>query len=261
MRRRGAAVVAVVALVALARGVSQRGPHLRGADPRRGRAAERPTTTVDARGETSWARASTAGTRDLDTAPTTGVDPSTREPMARSRALRDAARRGTPEAVRWLAERASEGAMSAHAAAALGEVADPRAVDELARVALDAGEVAVRAQAIRALTASGGRAYATDLAALVRDVAQPARVRVEAALALSRFADGSTAAPLAAALEQLVADHTPVAEQLRVSIVLALGTLDADDARVALEQHARRSLSQVERAMVRHALDRTRVAD
>jgi hypothetical protein len=112
-------------------------------------------------------------------------------PDARDRVLADAVRIGGPEIVRWLAQLAMTDPAGARAATALGTIADPRAAAQLLRLARSDASPLVRANAVRALGASGGRADAVALAALVEDPAQPARVREEAADAIARIGERS----------------------------------------------------------------------
>lgn len=180
--------------------------------------------------------------------------------VVRERTLAAAALLGTPEAAAWLATVAeSDARLGAHAGAALGTMTDPRAVPELRRLA-SGGPVIVRANAIRALGATGDRESADVLGVLVADASQPLRVRQEAALAVGRLGDASIVDRLVAALESASNESTPDAEQFRISLIQALGDVATPGARAALATHARRRLSTVERAFTERALA-TRPAD
>jgi HEAT repeat protein len=90
------------------------------------------------------------------------------------------------------------------------------------------------------------------LGAMVGDPALPLRVRQEAALALATVGNDSVVPALAAALEAAAADAG--GEQLRISIIQALGGIGSAEARLALGRHAARKLSKTERAFMDQAL-------
>lgn len=181
--------------------------------------------------------------------------PARPDAITRAREFLTVAREGTPESAAWLADAAgTNDGLGALAAAALGSIADHRAVPELARLAVDDGLVIVRANAIRALARSGGREHAGDLGVLVRDPSQPARVRQEAALALADLGDDGVVSDLVA---ELARDASPQAEQLRIAIVQALGAIGTESARVALGRHATRQLSALERLFTERAIARS----
>jgi HEAT repeat protein len=128
----------------------------------------------------------------------------------------------------------------------LGAVDDPAATATLASLAAAPGSVLVRANAARALGSVGGSEEAMMLANVVSSDA-PLRVRQEAALALARIGGRDQVPQLVSALNE------SQDEQLRISIIQALGALDEPLAREAITAHANRSLSPAERAFVRQA--------
>lgn len=179
--------------------------------------------------------------------------------LERERLLREAATLGTPDAARWLADvAATDEPLAAHAGAALGSIADPRAAAELAQVASSNAPVLVRANAVRALGRSGSPEQTEALTDLVRRPDQPLRVRQEAALALGALGDPSAVPALVAALDAVAADTSPEGEQLRISLVQALGRIPSEAARKFLARHAGRPLSARERAFVLQAMNGSR---
>lgn len=166
-------------------------------------------------------------------------------------------RLGTPEAARWLAELAgSDEALAGRAGAALGRLEGEGAAAVLAEVAASKAPALARANAVLALGESGARAHAGLLAALVADREQPLRVRQEAALGLAKLGGAEQVPTLASVLEELAAERTPEAEQLRISVIQGLGGIQAPEARAALEAHGARELSAAERAFLTGALSR-----
>jgi HEAT repeat protein len=164
-------------------------------------------------------------------------------------------RLGTPDAARWLAELAGQDeALGGRAGAALGRLQGKDSAPVLAEVAASDAPTLPRANAVLALGASGSKEHAGLLAALLSDKAQPLRVRQEAALALGRVGGAEQVPAMASVLEELVAERTPDAEQLRISLIQGLGGIRAPEARAALEQHAGRELSPTERAFLSEAL-------
>ncbi len=164
-------------------------------------------------------------------------------------------RLGTPDAARWLAELAGQDeALGGRAGAALGRLQGPGSAPVLAEVAASDAPTLPRANAVLALGASGSKEHAGLLAALVADTSQPLRVRQEAALALGQVGGAEQVPALASVLEELVAQRTPDAEQLRISLIQGLGGIRAPEAKAALEKHARRELSPAERAFLTQAL-------
>lgn len=164
-------------------------------------------------------------------------------------------RLGTPEAARWLAELAGQDeALGGRAGAALGRLQGKDTAPVLAEVAASHAPTLPRANAVQALGASGSKEHAGLLAALVADGTQPLRVRQEAALALGNVGGSEQVATLASVLEELAAQRTPDAEQLRISLIQGLGGIHAPEARAALEKHAARELSPSERAFLSQAL-------
>ena len=165
----------------------------------------------------------------------------------REQAIVEAAELGEPDSVRALAALAErEGKLANRAGNALGTVHAKTAAPVLVEL-LASESVLVRANAARALGAAGGHDQADALARLVTDEQQPQRVRQEAALSLARIGRPEDVTSLVGVLEA-------PDEQLRISAVQALAQLDGPIARKALEQHARGSLSQTERAYVDRAL-------
>lgn len=179
----------------------------------------------------------------------------TTDGAVRERTLQWGARLGSPDAVKWVADVAStDKQLAAQASAALGTVTSPFAVPSLARLALGDGSILVRSNAIRALGNSGGPAQASDLGNLVADDKQPLRVRQEAALSLAHIGNAAVVPRLEAALAGALSDGSSDGEQLRISIIRALGGITAPEARKALEDHRGRTLSDTERLFTDRAL-------
>ena len=106
----------------------------------------------------------------------------------------------------------------------------------------------VRANAARALAKSCGAAQVETLVALASGDTQPLRVRQEAALALGAIRDPAAVPALVQALQRAEPDGSRDGEQLRISIVQALGALGTTEARAALSAHSQRPLSTTEAA-------------
>ena len=175
---------------------------------------------------------------------------------ARDRVLDRAVRLGGAEIVRWLAQLAmTDPSSGARAASALGRIADPRAADQLLRLARSDASPLVRAQAAHALGASGRPAHAAALAGLVEDSAQPLRVREACAFALARIGDAEVVPALGRALDAAATmEDAPEGESLRVAIVEALGHIGSESAREFLRRHGARALGEAERTAVEQAL-------
>lgn len=170
-------------------------------------------------------------------------------------ALTGAARLGTEDATRWLAHVAgTDSKYGGRAGAALGQMASADAAGTLESLALGQGPVIVRANAAKALGASGSGAHVPSLVQLVRNDAEALRVRQEGALALGRLKAGGSVDALAAALEAASASQGPDAEQLRISLVRALAMIGTEPARAAVARHAQRPLSSNEQVFVTQAL-------
>ena len=200
--------------------------------------------------------AATQGIEGLKKAWAQSSDAADREQM-----LIAAAKLGHADAVVWIAEIAStDPKLGARAGAALGSVASPAAADELVRLASTKGEVIVRANAARALARSGSTTHASTLTKLAVADDQPQRVRQEAALAIGQIGDREQARAIAAALLAQADRGGVEAEQLRISLIQALGRLGGVPAIGALETHAKRQLSTNEQTFVRHALKAARSA-
>jgi HEAT repeat protein len=86
----------------------------------------------------------------------------------------------------------------------------------------------------------------------VANAGDPLRVRQEAALAVGKLAPADAAGKLGATLDAAAGDRD--AEDLRIALVQALGSLRSPEARSALERHARRTLGDRERVFVQQAL-------
>jgi len=178
-----------------------------------------------------------------------GDRPVGREAIERARSVGDAA------AVRWLAELAAgDSQVGAVAGAALGGIASPGAAATLAELAAADGPVIVRANAARALGRSGGAEQVGTLATIAAGDGEPLRVRQEASLALGQIGDGTATPALAAALVRAETDLSAEGEQLRISLVQALGALGTPAARSALVRHVEQTLSPTERAFTQRAL-------
>jgi HEAT repeat protein len=149
---------------------------------------------------------------------------------------------------------ASEDPLGAHAGAALGRMMHTGLVEDFAALAREHDSVLVRANAIRALANSRAKDQIELLAHLLGDTAEPMRVRQEAALALGQLGTDASATALAATLDML-GENVGV-EQLRISIVQALGRIRTDSAMAALTRHRGRRLSSTEQAFVDRALAR-----
>jgi HEAT repeat protein len=174
----------------------------------------------------------------------------------REETLSTAAIVGNADAVGFLAEVAgSDEKLGARAGAALGSVADPRAAGALAALLGGEAKVIVRANAARALGASGDASQAEALAALVSDGSQALRVRQEAALALGSIGEPSVVPVLASTLDRAASEASPETSQLRISIVQALGAIGGEPAHAALARHLARELPEAERAFTRRALN------
>src|SRR5205085_12010324 len=96
------------------------------------------------------------------------------------------------------------------------------------------------------------------LAAALGNTDEPIRIRAEAALAMGGIADASAVPSLVAVLGR-ERSHSGGggggdAEQLRIAVVQALGSIGGARAHAALEEHARENLSPTERAFTRRAL-------
>ncbi|MBI4953715.1 MAG: HEAT repeat domain-containing protein [Myxococcales bacterium] len=175
---------------------------------------------------------------------------------ARRELILRAASEAGPETVSWLAELAASGdELAAIAAQALGSVKSPSAASALLAIATARGPVITRANAARALGAAGGAAEIPALAALAANGREAVRVRQEAALALGSIGDDGIVPVLASALEAAANDGGSEAEQLRISLVQALGGIDSPSAQEVLAAHAGRDLSPTERAFVARARD------
>jgi HEAT repeat protein len=171
--------------------------------------------------------------------------------MARERAFQSAAQVGSADAIAWLADMAATDEPSAtRAAAALGSVANKDAADQLEQLARSDARPLVRANAIHALARSGGPDNAAYLSQVVTDTRQVLRLRQEAALTLAAIGDASVAPALAAALGAATHDRGGDSEQLRISIVQALGAIGSPEALASLKQYATGTLSKDERAFV-----------
>jgi HEAT repeat protein len=175
--------------------------------------------------------------------------------VARDQLLQRAGQLGTAEAAEWLAEVAEQNpGLASHASASLGAIDNPSAAAELLRLATNADSVLVRANAVRALGASGNATDTPPLAGLLSDEAQTLRIRQEAALALGRIGGPDAVNALATSLTKLEEGAGADVEQLRISIVQALGNNPTPAARTALTRHAARKLSETERAFTTRAL-------
>lgn len=122
--------------------------------------------------------------------------------------------------------------------------ADPATLRELARDP----EVAIRANAIRALA---GRIESGDVAwlgAALADPATPWRVRQEAARALGKPGADDAVPFLAAALAEEGSD--PLAEGLRIAAIRSLGAVGTDAARSVLAGHRSRRLGAIEKRIL-----------
>lgn len=173
--------------------------------------------------------------------------------VLREESLRSAASLGTPEAVAWLAQVARGGdPLASRAGAALGTVADAEAASALAALLAAEGSVLVRANAARALGASGGIAYEKQLSDLVADGAEALRVRQESARSLGRLGARGSVPRLASILAGTRPDGTE--EQLRLALVEALAELGGPDAIRALKDFAGGALTDVEEAHVARSL-------
>jgi HEAT repeat protein len=173
----------------------------------------------------------------------------------RTELLRRAPELGDPGVVRWLAGIAqSDPVLASQASAALGAVSNPAAGDDLVEIFSGSAPTLVRANAARALSRCGGARQASVLAAAIPDRGQPLRVRQEAALAIGKIGEPSLAPVLIAAVEQTAHDATVDGEQLRISLLRALGDLHSGEAHAFLERYSREKLSQTERAFVSRAL-------
>jgi HEAT repeat protein len=166
-----------------------------------------------------------------------------------------AARMGEPAAVVWLARiAAGDRRFGRWAEDALAQITNQHAGLELGDVATSEGPPRVRAAAIRALAASGDLPQAAQLGALCADVHQPLQVREAAAMTLGLMGRPGAVPALASALEIALADTRLTGQQLRVTILQALGRIATPEARAVIEAHAKRDLSTTERAVVDGAL-------
>ena len=183
---------------------------------------------------------------------------STGDVARRAELLGRASTLSDPSVVPWLVDIAeSDSAMASQASAALGAVSAPAAGRGLLEIVTGSAPSLVRANAARALGRCGGPREAAVLATMIRDSGQPLRVRQEAALALGNIGDPSVVPSLIATVEQAARDTTVDGEQLRISMVQALGALSSEEAQDFLKRYAREKLSPTERAFVSRALRRS----
>ena len=171
--------------------------------------------------------------------------------MERERAFQEAARTASLESIAWLAKAASENDPSAtRAAAALGSVAKREAADQLEELAGSDAPILVRANAIRALAHSGGPDNVDLLCQVAEDLHEPLRLRQEASLALAALGDPAAVPRLTGALASAPRGRDDGAEQLRISLVQALGFIGSPAALAYLRNYAAGDLSRDERAFV-----------
>ncbi|HEY4184742.1 MAG TPA: HEAT repeat domain-containing protein [Polyangia bacterium] len=177
-----------------------------------------------------------------------------RDEETKNLALAAAAKLGERASVVWLAHvGASDPRFAAQANRALGQFTNRSVGPELGEIATSDGPAAVRAAAVTALVATGDLAQAVQVGALVADGSQPLIVRQAAANALGQMRRPGSAPALAAALEGLGTSAARGDQQLRVSIILALGRIGTTEARAALDAHARQNLPDAERTVLENA--------
>jgi HEAT repeat protein len=167
---------------------------------------------------------------------------------ARTRAFELAAHDGSTAAAALLVEEArSDSPLAVKAAASLGRVESAAACGALAS-SLETGSTLVRANALRALGNAGGCGKADLLARLVADPSQPIRIRQEAALALAKTHDPSATQALLTTLRSEASSATPLGEQLRLTLIQAVGATGSAEGREFLEAYAKAASSMTERA-------------
>jgi HEAT repeat protein len=158
-------------------------------------------------------------------------------------------RAGSPRRLAEVA-RGNTGA-ALQAATALATVSDRGAAAELSDIAFGTAPVLVRANAVRALGRSGSADDARALVVMVGDKSQPFRMRQEAALALGQIGSRAVVPALVSALEVLARDAS--GEQLRISVIQALGQLGSGEAHAFLAQYLKGPLSPAEHAFALRA--------